>query len=81
MSARNVHKIELAVRRTVNANLDDSIDELQLRHLIARALSKRTGEQDIVRGLREAQVTAMDGQPIESYVRQIARAFKAHDFH
>ncbi len=81
MSARDVHKIELAVRRVINANLDDSIDEMQLRHIIARALGRHVPEPDIVRGLREAQVNGIDGEPIERYVHSLALSFGPRDLH
>lgn len=77
-NAKHIRKVELEISRAVNANLDDSIDDSQIEHIVSRALARHMTPTDIATAFHVSVISSVHGEPIEHF---IARRFRSprHD--
>jgi hypothetical protein len=77
MSAKDVHAIEQTLFRTINGNLDGSIDHAQAVRVIRSAVSHSVAVEDIVAAFHVTVGDSVDGVSLAALIGE-ARAPRRH---
>jgi hypothetical protein len=80
MNAKHIHRIATEIRRTINGNLDGSLDGDQAQEIVMQALEHNVPIADILEAFHRSVGDKIDGQSVKKLIDEaLNRRQRRHD--